>query len=302
MTGMPPDPVPTVRLGGDGPEVGVIAYGCWRLAEGDAAAAAAKVHAALEVGMNLVDTADVYGLDSGRHFGAAEELLGEVLAAEPGLRDRIVLATKGGITPGVPYDSSRLVVAAEASLRRLRTDVIDLYQVHRPDLLTHPAEVAAALDGLVRAGKVRWVGVSNHTPAQLEALAAHLEVGLCTVQPELSALALGALDDGTLDQAMRLGLTPLAWSPLGGGRLLAEQVADPKVAAVAAVLDELAAHHGVDRAAAALAFVLAHPSRPVPIIGTQRPERIRAAAAAARVHLDRRDWYRIAAAAGRPLP
>jgi predicted oxidoreductase len=213
-----------------------------------------------------------------------------------------VLATKGGITPGVPYDSSGLVAAAEASLRRLRTDVIDLYQVHRPDLLTHPAEVAAALDALVRAGKVRWVGVSNHTPAQLEALAAYLEAPLCTVQPELSALALGALDDGTLDQAMRLGLTPLAWSPLGGGRLLAEGAAAPQVAAVAAVLDELAAREGVDRAAVALAFVLAHPSRPVPIIGTQRPERIRAAAAAARVHLDRRDWYRIVAAAGRPLP
>jgi len=297
-----PAGVPTVRLGTSDLEVGAIAYGCWRLAEGDVHAADTNIRTALDCGMTLIDTADVYGLDSGRAFGAAEELLGEVLAASPGLRNRLVLATKGGIVPGVPYDSSGLVRAAEASLRRLHTDVIDLYQVHRPDLLTHPAEVAAALSELVRSGKVRHVGVSNYTPTQVEALGLHLEVRLCTVQPEFSVLALAPLDDGTLDQAMALHVTPLAWSPLGGGRLMAPPDGDARLAAVQAVLDDLAARHGVDRAAVALAFVRRHPSGPVPIIGTQRPDRIRAAVAATAVPLERADWYRIVAAAGRPLP
>jgi aryl-alcohol dehydrogenase-like predicted oxidoreductase len=91
-----------------------------------------------------------------------------VLAAAPQLRDRMVLATKGGITPPVPYDSSPayLRAACEASLRRMGVDVIDLYQIHRPDLFAHPAEVAATLTGLRDEGKIREVGVSNHTPAK----------------------------------------------------------------------------------------------------------------------------------------
>jgi predicted oxidoreductase len=287
------------RLGASDLEVGPIAYGCWRFAGTSVAEARRKIETALDSGMTLVDTADIYGL-GGPGFGAAEELLGRVLAEDPPLRDRMVLATKGGIVPGVPYDSSgeHLTSACEASLSRLGVDVIDLYQIHRPDLLAHPAEVAEALDGLLAAGKVRAVGVSNHSVTQTAALQSYLEAPLVTTQPELSLLHLDPIDDGVLDAAMQHDLTPLAWSPLGGGRL-ATGDAPP---GLVATLDELAEREGTTRTAVALAFVLAHPSRPIPIIGTQRPERIRQAAAALEVNLSRSDWYRLVAAAGRELP
>ncbi|MEZ5166476.1 MAG: aldo/keto reductase [Acidimicrobiales bacterium] len=160
-------------LGSLGP-VGPLAFGCWRFTTASVDDATALVATALDLGMNLVDTADVYGLDfGGEGFGANETLLGRVLAHDPTLRDRMVIATKGGIVPPVPYDSgsTALTAACEASLRRLGVDTIDLYQVHRPDLFTHPADVAATLTALRETGKVREVGVSNHTVAQYDALA-----------------------------------------------------------------------------------------------------------------------------------
>ena len=297
---------PGPRRLADGVEVGPIGFGTWRFTHDDPAHATTVLETALDAGMGLVDTADVYGLDwGGSGFGAVEELLGRVLADAPTLRDRMVLATKGGIRPGVPYDSSpdALRTACEASLRRLGVDVIDLYQVHRPDLFAHPGEVADALVELQRQGKVRLLGVSNHTPAQTEALAAALaERGsaLATTQPELSAAELGAVRDGTLDLAARLSLVPLAWSPLAGGRLVSGEGVRPELVAV---LDELAEREGTDRAGIAMAFVLAQPTRPVVLVGSQHPQRIATAAAAARVHLDRGDAYRIIEAAeGVPLP
>ncbi len=133
----------------------------------------------------------------------------------------MVLASKGGIIPGVPYDSSAdyLVAACEASLRRLGTDHLDLFQVHRPDVLAHPAEVASALETLVASGKARSVGVSNYTPSQTAALVAHLHIPLASLQPEFSPLVIEPLTDGTLDLAMQHGISVLAWSPLAGGRL-----------------------------------------------------------------------------------
>jgi aryl-alcohol dehydrogenase-like predicted oxidoreductase len=277
-----------------------LAYGCWRLT--DPARARPVIETAVEAGMTLIDTADVYGLDfGGAGFGAAEELLGRVLAEAPDLRDRIVLATKGGISPGVPYDSSAagLRAACEASLRRLQVDVIDLYQVHRVDVYTHPAEVAATLAALRDEGKVREVGVSNTMPWQLQALQAHLPFPLATAQPELGCLDLRPITGGLLDVCMQAGVTPLAYSPLGGGRLLGDDLP----AGLAVLLDGLAEREGVDRAAVALAWVLAHASRPVAIVGTTSPERIRAATAALRVHLDRTDAYAVLEAAqGHPHP
>ena len=232
----------------------------------------------------------------------------------PDLRAQVVLATKGGIHLGpahagrdglgIPYDSSPawLVHACEESLRRLRVDVIDLYQIHRPDLLAHPAEVAEALASLVEAGKVRHLGVSNHTASQVDALRAHLELPLVSIQPEFSVARLDAIDDGVLDQAMRDGLTPLAWSPLGGGALVSAQSDDQRMAAVHPLLDELAQRYGTSRTGIALAFVLAHPAGIIPIVGTGRPERIREAAAATEVQLSKVDCYRLIAAGGRELP
>lgn len=308
MTSTPPSPPreSLVAAGNRwvGPfQVGPIAFGCWRLTTASTADASALVSVALDLGCNLVDTADVYGLDwGGSGFGACEERLGQVLAEHPHLRDRMVLATKGGIVPGVPYDSSAtaLVAACEASLRRLRTDHVDLYQVHRPDLFTHPGEVADALMSLVDRGLVRELGVSNHTPAQFAALQAHLPVDLVSVQSELSAANLTTLRDGTLDQALERGVDVLAWSPLAGGRLLTGEGVRPELLAV---LDRLAAERSTDRATIALAFVLAHPTQPVAIVGTQRAERLAQAVRAPQVQLDRADVYAIVEASdGRPLP
>jgi predicted oxidoreductase len=292
-------------LGGIGP----IAYGCWRFAGTDVATARAKIETALDVGMTLIDTADIYGYDGsapapGGGFGAAEELLGRVLGETPGLRDRMVLATKGGITPPVPYDSSPTYLrdACEASLRRLGVETIDLYQIHRPDLLAHPAEVAAALDELVASGKVRAIGVSNHTVAQTRALQAHLETTLVSTQPEFSPLALDPIVDGTFDHAMETGLVPLAWSPLAGGRLAGEPD-DERPRAIADVCDQLADEHGVSRSAILLAWAIRHPAGVVPILGTQQIERIRECARATDVDLTADQWYEILVAGrGEPMP
>ncbi|MBU3688596.1 MAG: aldo/keto reductase [Acidimicrobiales bacterium mtb01] len=286
-----------------GRDVGALGFGCWRLTDADAGRCADLVEAAVELGMNLVDNADVYGLDwGGRGFGTCEEMLGEVLRRRPGLRDRIVLATKGGIVPGVPYVSNRdyLTTACEASLRRLGVDVIDLYQIHRPDPYTHPAEVAETLMALIDRGVVKAVGVSNHTVAQTRALQAHLDVRLTSTQPEFSAVALDPLRDGTLDLCTETGIAPLAWSPLGGGRLAS---GDGLRLELTAALDSIAAAHDVSRAAVAVAFVLAHPSAPIAIVGSQNVRRLAELSAATSVELTRAQVYRIIEASdGRPLP
>ena len=284
--------------------IGPLGFGTWRFTTDDLGAAHELVETALDVGMNLIDTADVYGLDyNGSGFGGNEEVLGKVLAQAPGLRDRMVRATKGGIMPPIPYDSSDAYLrsAVEASLGRLGVEVIDRYQIHRPDMFAHPAQVAETLSSLVGAGKIRAVGVSNHTPAQHDALIAHLgDLPLATSQPEYSPAFLGPLRDGTFDLCMRDGIVPLAWSPLGGGRLMSGENVP---AALIATLDELAEREGVDRAAICYAFVLAHPSAPVALLGTQNPDRLRAAVAALDVTLDRNDVYRIVQdSEGVPLP
>ena len=285
------------------PAVGPLGYGLWRFTTDDTAFAQRLIETALDAGMNLVDTADVYGLDwGGTGFGEVEALLGRVIAAAPLLRDRMVLATKGGIRPPIPYDSSApaLAAACDDSLRRLHVDVIDLYQVHRHDMFTHPAEVAATLTALRDAGKILEAGVSNHTPEQVAALQAHLPFPLVSNQPEYSAAHLEPLRDGTLDACMRDGVIPLAWSPLWGGRLA---TGEGVRAELVAELDRIAARDGVDRGTVALAFVLAHPSAPVAIVGTQQPERITASRAALDVQIDRADAYAIVQASeGIALP
>ncbi len=282
--------------------VGPLALGCWRLT-GDHRDNVRLVETAVDLGMTLIDNADVYGLDwGGTHFGACEEELGAILRERPGLRDRIVLATKGGIIPGVPYDSSPdyLVSACEASLRRLGVDHVDLYQIHRPDMLTHPAAVASALESLRARGLVREFGVSNHTVHQTRALLHHMNGALATTQPEFSAAHPAPMRDGTLDLCMETGMTPLAWSPLAGGRLATGHGMPP---ALVQELDQIARDRGTTRTAVALAFVLAHPSQPVAIVGTQQPSRLAELAAATQVVLTRRETYAILQASeGAPLP
>ncbi|GAA0769238.1 putative oxidoreductase [Erythromicrobium ramosum] len=300
-----PLPPATRALGASGIEVSPIAWGMWRLTEnGRTVAEAAKlVHAALDAGITFLDTADIYGFDGSAGFGDAEVLLGEVLAAEPGLRDKMVLATKGGILPPLPYDQSAayLRAAIEASLTRLKVDSVDLWQIHRPDILAHPQETARVLDDAMASGKIRSLGVSNFTMAQTAALNHFLGNKLVTTQPEISPLRIDCFENGELDQAMMLGLTPMAWSPLGGGRLTAPENA--RESAVAAALDVVAEAHGVSRTVAAYSWLMAHPAGIIPIIGSQNAERIAEGATALTVRWTRTDWYAVLVAArGVPLP
>lgn len=302
----------SVPLGGSGIEASPMAWGMWRFAGDDVGRATELVEAALEAGITLFDTADIYGPDNGEPFGASEALLGRVLARRPGLRERMVLASKGGIRMGVPYDSSPAYIeaAVTASLERLGVAQLDLWQIHRPDLLAHPRETARALEALVASGRVRAVGLSNVTPAQVRALRAHLTVPLASVQNEFSPLALDPLTDGTLDLAMEAGHAFLAWSPLAQGRIGSGDPRPGRVrpldARAQAVRDTLARHgaeFGVDATAAAYAWIMAHPARPMPIVGTQNPERIRASADAFKVRWTRQQWYQVLIASrGEPLP
>ena len=300
-----PLPPATRQLGTSGVSVSPIAWGMWRLAEGGRSAddAARLVHAALDAGITLLDTADIYGFDGTGGFGDAEALLGKVLAHEPGLRRRMVLASKGGIIPPLPYDQSAeyLAAAIDASLARLQVERIDLWQIHRPDILAHPQEVARVLDDAVAAGKISLLGVSNFSMPQIAALNHFLGHKLVSTQPEINPLRITCFENGELDQAMMLGLTPLAWSPLGGGRLLSPEGARDK--AVAAALDKVAAGQGVSRSAAAYSWLMAHPAGIIPIVGSQQTGRIVEATQALTMRWSREDWYAVLVAArGEPLP
>lgn len=295
-------------LSGTSLRFGAIAYGCWRFAGTDVATGTAKIETALESGFTLIDTADIYGTTWPDGFGEAEALLGDVLAANKGLRDKMVLATKGGIVPGQPYSSTKsyLVKACEDSLTRLKTDVIDLYQIHRPDLLTPFEEVADAFNTLLSAGKIRSAGVSNFTTAQTSALQQYMDRPLVSHQPEFSCAETAPMTDGVLDQCQEHKMVAFAWSPLAGGQLVsgkAEGAHADKISRIVPVLDRIASENSVDRSAVAIAWLLAHPAKVVPIIGTQTLDRIRSSADAFKVKMTRRDWYDIMEASrGAPMP
>jgi predicted oxidoreductase len=283
-----------------------IVAGLWRMNEWqlDVAARVRWIESALDLGITSFDHADVYG-----GYGV-EALFGEALAAAPGLRDRLQIVTKCGIklvsaarpAHGLKsYDSSRahIVASVDASLRALRTDHIDLLLLHRPDWLLDPDEVAATFAELRRAGKVRAFGVSNHTPAQLAML--QRRTPIVTNQIEFSPLQMKALADGTLEQAVDLGMPPMVWSPLAGGRLVAAE--DDQAARVRAVLDELGRRHGASATTMAYAWIRRHPSRPLPITGSRRLEALREAVAALAIDLAAEDWYRIwQASMGQEVP
>jgi predicted oxidoreductase len=260
----------------------------------DVAARQRWIEHCLELGITTFDHADIYG------DYQVEGLFGEVLAASPALRDQMQLVTKCGIKltsthrpahTQKSYDTSRAHVRAsvETSLRALRTEHVDLLLIHRPDPLMDPAELAETFRELRDAGKVAHFGVSNHTPSQLALL--HRYFPLVTNQVELSPLHLDVLHDGTLDQCIALGVRPMIWSPLGGGSLLTGE--DETALRVRAVLDALAHTRGVTAVTIAYAWLLRHPSRPLPITGSRRLEALREAVSALDVTLTSDEWYRI---------
>ena len=273
-----------------------IVAGTWRLPEWklDTPGLVRWIKQVLDLGITSFDHADVYGGYS------VEAAFGDALAASPALRERLQIVTKCGIklvTPARPshavkhYETSRAHITAsvENSLRALRTDRIDLLLIHRPDALMDADEVAQTFAELRTAGKVLHFGVSNHLPSQLALL--HRRLPLATNQIEFSPLQLAPLADGTLDQAQDLGMPPMVWSPLAGGRLLA--AADEQARRVRDVLAALGKERGASIATMAYAWIRRHPSRPIPITGSGRIDALREAVASQGLPLSAEDWYRV---------
>jgi len=299
-----------------------LAYGCMRISgtwDPEAFTPAMEAEgkkallAAYEAGYTLFDHADIYGR------GLCESIHGKLLAEMPEMRRRIIIATKCGIIfPGDPHPASphrydfsakHILWSAEQSLKRLQIETIDLYQLHRPDLLMNPPEIAEAFDTLRTQGKAREFGVSNFQASFVSALQSALPFPLLVNQVEIHLGRLDTLVDGTLDQCIEKQITPLAWSPLGGGWLGAGGKVSEKDPLreqhekLQAMMDQIAARHGVSRTVIALAWLLKHPSGIIPIVGSANPVNIRDAVKADALDLPREDWYRLLLAArGKPLP
>lgn len=282
-----------------------IVAGAWRMAEWQMSPQQRLgwVQACLDRGFSSIDHADIYGGYS------VEALFGEALALAPGLRERLQLVSKCGIQlvhPARPgnaikhYDTSAAHVRAsvENSLQALHTDRLDLLLIHRPDALLDADALAACFEQLRRDGKVLHFGVSNFTPAQFELL--NSRIPLATNQVECSPLHLDPIHDGTFDQAQRLRVPPMIWSPLAGGGLFTRQ--DEHAQKLRWVMGEVAGQLGVSQTTLALAWLMRLPCRPVPIVGSHRVQALDEARAALALKLSAQDWYRVwTAAAGREV-
>ena len=312
----------TIILGETGMECSRLAYGCWRVTgvinhppidDKHEKKGREAIAAAYEVGYTLFDLADIYS------DGLVEEVFGRTLKEVPGMRDNIIITTKCGIRKKSDpeneapyrYDLSRehILRSCEASLRRMGVDCIDLYQLHRPDYLMDPQEIASAFEELKKGGKAREFGVSNFTVDQLDHLQSSCPMKLVCNQIEISLINHDALNDGSLNHYRRNNITPLAWSPLAQGKLGSTypiSLRNPNHSQEQALRDALqiaARLQECSRTAVALAWLLRHPAGIVPIIGSTNPEHIRDATKAADLRLSREEWYRLMeAAAGKQLP
>ena len=275
--------------------------------------AIAAFEAALEAGITFYDHADIYG------GTACESIFKDCLAAVPGSREKIFIATKVGIRRGY-FDHSPDYIreSIHGSLQRMGIDYVDCYQLHRPDPLSHPAATAEVLDALLEQGVIRSVGISNYYPQQTLALKKYLKAPIVSNQIAISLLHTqpiyegreGQGGDGVLDQCLEMGVTPLAYSPIGGGWLSGrrEVPADhpnrERIERTVTALREMGeAYGGATPTQLAIAWLLAHPAQIVPLVGSNNPEHIREMAGAAQIHLSRTDWYKLwVASRGIPMP
>ncbi|MEP3890972.1 MAG: aldo/keto reductase [Hellea sp.] len=277
-------------------DVSRLIYGMWRLCDGQDTSPRhiqAKLEACLGQGITTIDQADIYG-----GYGA-EELLGTCLKQAPSLRDSIEIITKCGIIAPVGryadrhikhYDTGRqhIVSSVETSLRLMGIEQVDLLLIHRPDPFMNHLETGAALDELVASGKVRALGVSNFKPFDWNLLQSAMSNPLVTNQIELSVMETQSFVNGDIAHLQQLGVHPMAWSPLSGGALFTNQESALRIA-----LNKIACRDGVDIAAVAIAWLLAHPSETLPVIGTNKIQRIKSLGDAFRVSMDRETWFEI---------
>lgn len=305
----------TISIGASPLTSSRLAYGCWRLADDkdNPGAGRQAIIAAYEAGYTLFDNADVYGR------GEAEKILGGVLKEIKEMRGRVLVLTKCGVrhgghpNPDSPnrwdFSGEHIVNSCEDSLKRLGVDTVDIFMLHRPDFLADPHEIAGAFEQLRLAGKVRFFGISNFRPSLVTVLQTACPTPLILHQVEISLAKLDAFTDGTLDQCLTENMTPMAWSPLAAGligagakRLLVGQQGY-RTGKFMAELEAVAQARGTSRTVIALSWLLKHPSKIIPIVGSVNPDRIREATKAAEVELSRDEWYRLLnAGRGEPLP
>ncbi|EKY3119946.1 aldo/keto reductase family oxidoreductase [Cronobacter turicensis] len=291
--------VERILMAPQGPTFSRLVMGYWRLMEWNYSARelVGFIEQHLELGITTVDHADIYGNYQ------CEAAFGEAMRLAPHLRDKMEIVTKCGIaTTAKPEnvighyitDRTHIVQSAENSLRHLSTNVLDLLLIHRPDPLMDADEVAEAFLALHKSGKVRHFGVSNFTPAQFSLLQSRLPFTLATNQVEISPVHQPLLLDGTLDLLQQLRIRPMAWSCLGGGRLFSEESCGPLRAELQQVAEETGAQT-IEQVV--YAWVMRLPSRPLPIIGSGKIDRVKSAVGALSLELSRQQWFRIRKAA-----
>jgi predicted oxidoreductase len=290
-----------------------IAVGCMRIADMSVKDVSKLITTAIDEGINFFDHADIYG------GGKSEEVFGTALKEMKGVREKIFIQTKCGIRDGY-YDFSKdhILEAVDGSLKRLKTDYIDVLLLHRPDALVEPEEVAEAFSILHASGKVRNFGVSNHNPMQIELLSQYLNQRIIINQLQLSITNTGMIDVGlnvnmqidksidrdgsVLDYCRLNGITIQAWSPFQYGFFEGVFLDNPKFKTLNDEMDKMAKKYDVPKSAIPIAWILRHPAKIQPIVGTTSPKHLKEICQASNVNLTKKEWYDLYKAAGNKLP
>ena len=302
-----------IKIANSDLNVSEISLGCMRIAEMSHQEIATLIHTALDEGIDFFDHADIYG------GGQSEERFSAALDMNPTLRERMFLQTKCGIRQGsFDFSKEHILNAVDGSLKRLRTDYVDVLLLHRPDALVEPEEVAEAFTILERSGKVRHFGVSNQNPMQIELLRKFVKQPILFNQLQFSITNTGMIDaginvnmeidpsidrDGSILDYCRLHeITIQPWSPFQYGFFEGVFLDNDKFPELNRAIDALAAAKGVTNSAIAIAWILRHPAKMQPIVGTTKPERVKEICKASDITLTRQEWYEIYRAAGNKLP
>lgn len=290
-----------------------ISLGCMRMADLSIQEASKLIHTAMDEGINFFDHADIYG------GGRSEEIFAQATDMSPSARDNMIIQTKCGIREGYfDFSKEHILNSVDASLQRLQTDYIDVFLLHRPDTLVEPEEVNEAFTILRNSGKVRHFGVSNQNPMQIELLHKYLNHKLIVNQLQLSITNTGMIDSGInvnmqidrsidrdgsiLDYCRLKDITIQAWSPFQYGFFEGVFLDNDQFPELNSKINEIAAAKGVSNSALAIAWILRHPARIQPIVGTTNADRLKDICEASNISLSRPEWYEIYTAAGNQLP
>lgn len=303
-----------VKLGGTSIQVPAVAAGCMRIEGEEISAVTRFIDTAVELGINYFDHADIYG------NGNCESIMGKAMSEMSGIRQRLIIQSKCSIVPGVMYDFSKeyIIKSVEESLKRLKTEYLDILLLHRPDALMEPEEVAEAFDKLQFSGKVRNFGVSNQKPMQIELLKKYVNQPLLIDQLQFSITNAGMVSSGlevnmntskavdrdgsVLDYCRLNQMTIQAWSPFQYGLFEGVYLGSEKYPELNQKIDEIACNYGVSNTAIVTAWILRHPANMQMISGTVRQSRLKEIAKGADICLTREEWYEIYLAAGNMLP